>query len=356
MKSHKIFSFPSCSYTLKEPFCKFSFILLVLWSLLHCKQVNFNKGENPILTGWEDSPQKLHSAYCANCHSDVHSNWKNSIHAKSWSNELFQKSFQTEKLDWCVHCHAPLTYQKLEYKNGSYNSNLLEEGINCAVCHVRGGQIYGPNWNWNSSHFVVKDSNFNRSEFCAGCHQFNFPILKNGEMQFSEVPMQNVFHEWQNSQVSKQCQGCHWKKHDLKGPNDIQWMKSLFSSLEWERNSESTISIRFSILKERAHSLPEGDLFRSLVLQVAKSSHFQEIVFEKKFARKYNKAFRNSSHIWNRELQENSSISPETSIISFTIDYPYSEPPKIRLIYYLHDPDLGGTNDSDKFYYILKEN
>ncbi len=332
-------------------------IVLFICVLSDCKQISFDKGENPVLTGWEDSPEKNSSSYCAQCHSVVHSNWKNSIHAKSWSNELFQTSFQTERLDWCVHCHAPLVSQKLEYKNASSHPvGLLEEGINCAVCHVREGKIYGPNWNWNVSHLVVKDSSMNQSEFCAGCHQFNFPILKNGDMQFSDVPMQNVFHEWKNSNLSKQCQGCHWKNHNLKGPNDVEWMKSLFSSIEWERNSESTISIRFSILKERAHSLPEGDLFRSLVLQVARNANFQDVLFEKKFSRKYKKAFRNSSQIWNREIQENSSISPETSNVSFTIDYPYSENPKIRLIYYLHDPDLGGNLDLNKFYYILKEN
>src|SRR3954471_17740537 len=54
------------------------------------------------------APAKLRVAACVGCHADVHADWAVSRHGVAWTNAIFQREYQDRKLDWCVHCHAPL--------------------------------------------------------------------------------------------------------------------------------------------------------------------------------------------------------------------------------------------------------
>ena len=105
----------------------------------------FPKGVQPVLTGYEVSPEKLSSSHCKSCHKETHSQWEKSLHSKAWTDPIFQEAFKIEKMEWCINCHAPLNSQKQEYlkqkTQGGYS--LLDEGINCAACHVREGKVLG---------------------------------------------------------------------------------------------------------------------------------------------------------------------------------------------------------------------
>ncbi|MCB1176453.1 MAG: hypothetical protein KDK36_02635 [Leptospiraceae bacterium] len=333
----------------------FIILLFTFLSFPLCKKIEFDKGINPILTGWENSPEKLSSLHCKSCHKEEHKNWINSIHAKSWTNKRFKKAFEQENFDWCIHCHSPLKAQKEEIKkNLKITYSLASEGINCVTCHVRDGKIYNSSWNFNSSHLVYKSKDFGSPEFCAGCHQFNFPLIQSSKIHYSNEPMQNTYIEWKNSSNSKTCKNCHWENHFLKGPHDLEWMKELFTKINFEKLNPEIISISIGLKKIRAHKFPSGDLFRSVVIQVSDNSKFNNILFEKRFSRFYKKGIHSGSRIWNKDLESDTSIEPEKEEISITLDYNSKNTPYIRVLYYYHDPILGGENGLDDNYLILR--
>lgn len=322
--------------------------IFILFIIIQCSQdpIEFDKGVRSVRTGWENEKYKLSSEYCKNCHLSSHNHWKDSSHAKSWKNPLFQRSYSLEPSPWCINCHAPLYIQKeeiYEMKNTNFgNSYLADEGINCAVCHVRGGKIYGHRMNINPSHEVVMAKNLSSPEYCAGCHEFHFPITKNGKFIFSEEIMQGTYSEWKDSGQKKTCIQCHWKDHELNGPHTPEFLKKMISDIQVEFIDSSLLRISFSILRKRAHNFPSGDLFRSLVLEVSGDSNFKNMIFSRKFARFFGMGKADTDSIWNRTLVSNSTIPFNQDEISTTIDIPSQKILYVRIMYYFHDPELGG--------------
>ena len=82
--------------------------------------------------------------------------------------------------------------------------------MDCASCHLRQQQRFGPRALEITSHGPVKVLPLMRSsEFCSPCHQFGEAgILVNG------TPLNNTFEEWRGSRYSQegiQCQDCHMR-------------------------------------------------------------------------------------------------------------------------------------------------
>jgi hypothetical protein len=73
-----------------------------------------------------------------------------------------------------------------------------EAGNSCASCHVRGHRRYGPppvpadqRPTGDDPHgAAVHSTDFERSEFSQGCHQFPASLAVNGK------PLENTFAEW----------------------------------------------------------------------------------------------------------------------------------------------------------------
>jgi hypothetical protein len=295
------------------------------------------KPENPVFHNGRDAIQSglvtgsiLDSATaCRTCHSRIFNNWKEDRHGQAWTNKAFQLAYKRESKDWCIHCHAPLLKQKEEIHSG-YSQSVLkisDEGINCASCHIREGR-------------AISLTQLKKPEFCAECHQFNFPVIHGEEIQYTSVWMQNTFEEWKDAKSDKRCQDCHFKNHILKGPRDSDWLKKRFRDFRVEPN-EGIIHISF-IFDGPAHRAPTGDLFRSFVLEVSGDQDFKSKVFyTKRWARFYKSGFLEPGLLSERTLQKNSSFLPGENKISLTIDQKYPEI-YVRLIYYFHDPNLGG--------------
>ena len=291
----------------------------------------FSNGFHAALTGAENMPEKISSEYCGRCHSDIYRNWKMERHANSWTNDLFQKAYKIETKDWCIHCHAPLEMQKISIKNGNENAGLIHEseGINCAGCHIRNGK-------------GVSLEYLKKPEFCAECHQFNFPVFQGENFHYSSHPMQDTFQEWKKSNSKKTCQECHFKNHRLEGPHSKDWLKEQFTDFTaFTDGGPVTISFK---LKDHGHRSPTGDLFRSFVLEASTDHGFKKIYFRKKWARFFMDGFLEKNVIWKRNLKVNSGFFPEESSVSVTIDRP-ADVIYARFIYYFHDPDLGGKTD-----------
>ncbi|MFQ5496024.1 MAG: multiheme c-type cytochrome, partial [Phycisphaerae bacterium] len=133
------------------------------------------------------------STVCGECHQAIHAVWRQSMHAKAWSNGIFQagyrrsiESFGVEKARVCLSCHAPTVLHSKDY---TIQDPITAEGITCDFCHsvesvalsdpgdpIRlnvGRTKYGPLRHAQSpAHEIVDTKLHMRSEFCGACHEY----------------------------------------------------------------------------------------------------------------------------------------------------------------------------------------
>jgi hypothetical protein len=97
---------------------------------------------------------------CGQCHSEIYQEWRTSMHAKAWTDPYYQVDFVFDgSQQICLNCHVPLRNQQenlvLGFRdrerfkpilapNPDFDAALQQEGVTCAVCHVRDGVIIGP--------------------------------------------------------------------------------------------------------------------------------------------------------------------------------------------------------------------
>ncbi|HMZ64855.1 MAG TPA: multiheme c-type cytochrome [Leptospiraceae bacterium] len=336
-------------------------IVIILFFSLYCNEMKpplFPKGVSSVETGWEGK-RSLSSKECQSCHNQTHLEWKDGMHAKAWTDPLFQNAFKIERQEWCVNCHAPLSEQKKEFlDNSNSDKSLLAEGINCASCHVREGKVLGFQNFKNDFHEVIKFDSLSTSEFCENCHQFNFPRFEKNKIHYSNEPMQNTYSEWKNSNSSRTCQDCHYDGHRLLGNHNPERLEKDFSEIEYEFFEKGLLHISLRLKNNRAHILPTGDLFHSIQLEIATDPEYKHFHYRKKWARIYGIGNIGGNTFWNRKLIRNTGLTPNEELISLTIDAPNSNKPLYaRLVYYFHDEELGGRNDlpSKEKMYVIRE-
>jgi len=213
---------------------------------------------NPVATNgeaphnWSALEKNLKPEACAQCHTEQFNDWKKSLHAHAYSPGLigqFPGMGHGEGND-CLKCHAPLAEQKyisnsdmldslrdkLKEPVGFSESGKLNEkslslrhaGVTCAACHVRGWERFGPPQRETGAVGKVAGAShggftatrdFEKSNFCASCHQFPQAYAINGK------PLENTVKEWKESRFSRegvQCQSCHMpdRKHQFRGIHD----------------------------------------------------------------------------------------------------------------------------------------
>lgn len=210
------------------------------------------KGEAP--HEWSALEKNLKPEACATCHAEQFSAWKKSLHAAAYSEGMigqFPGMGHVQGNDDCLKCHAPLKEQKyisnadmlnslkdkLKHPTGFSESGALNEsglplrhaGVTCAACHVRGWQRFGPpqretgavgKIDGPSHGGFMATKGFEKSNFCASCHQFPQYMAVNGK------PLENTVKEWRQSRFARegvQCQNCHMpdRKHQFKGIHDL---------------------------------------------------------------------------------------------------------------------------------------
>lgn len=294
----------------------FTYILISL-TLLYCNEKNvhgLSKGLMPI--NWRTRPESAKE--CENCHKEIYTEWTASRHKVSFTNELYKESHEREPLTWCVNCHAPLV-------SGIGERIFSEEGISCIVCHKRNGKILTAHIPTNpKAHEYLEVKEMRRSEFCANCHQFNFPVgtgnVPHKNFKYSDQPMQNTFTEWQMSYFYEKetCQDCHMpttkqgrKTHMFQGGHNKDFLNKTFS-LELESISKTEIKL---IVKgsRLGHAFPTGDLFRTLsvrlldkkgeeVKQILLRYHYEEV-----------EENRDSESLSAKRLKERNIITPPVS-------------------------------------------
>ena len=157
---------------------------------------------------------------CNACHFQAHDDWAQSGHAQAGDSPLFKAAIKRAgNSTACTQCHRPLQAQHARLAAGyiegdlsrphivdnpSFDATLMAEGVGCAACHVREGQIVSTRQVTGAPHPVGLSSTLGQSTLCATCHQLSYPE--------SDKPFYDTFGEWSASPHAAagiQCQDCH---------------------------------------------------------------------------------------------------------------------------------------------------
>jgi len=165
----------------------------------------------------------LSAQSCNACHGALFEEWADSGHGDTWHSPLYREALAAAGTPtYCLRCHLPLENQRAELIRGYDEATLAKpkldpnprfaptlrgEGVTCAACHVRDGQIYGPRTlrPGESPHPVSHHPDLGESVTCAACHQLTWPGTE-------EQPLYDTYREWQGSawaQAGVGCQDCH---------------------------------------------------------------------------------------------------------------------------------------------------
>jgi len=219
--------------------------------------------------------RSLSASACRPCHEAQFSEWRGSRHASAASNDLFRASFRQDPQDWCKQCHAPLPEQ-LSALQGVRDiepgrSALVDEGVNCAACHVRDGEILAARPASPAAlraHRLRLDPALSSSVFCGRCHQASWPLTLK-PFRASALPMQNTLVESQGVRpVAHRCQTCHMPtgSHRFLGGHDVDWLRQTLSAHIW-LGAGGVLRVRVRA-RGIGHKFPTGDPFRRLQADV----------------------------------------------------------------------------------------
>lgn len=239
----------------------------------------------------------LSAKSCASCHAAIYQQWRSSRHRQSWDNALFAASFRYEPMQWCINCHAPLPQQASLLSGlrlAKVPSELVAEGITCAVCHMRDGVLLSakpPGRAAQRAHPIRHAPQLARAEFCGGCHQFNVPHDQ-PPLHYTDQPMQDTLAEWQRSsaaQAGQSCQHCHMPRaeHSFRGAHDVTYLKSSVS-VNVSRLANGSITVRLQA-HGVGHNVPTGDPFRRLELRLCAAPACTEVLGSLSFNRVFAK-------------------------------------------------------------------
>lgn len=115
-----------------------------------------------------DGLDSLRAGECGQCHPEIYKEWQQSMHARAWTDPYFQVDYVFDgSQQICLNCHTPLEnqqenlvlgfedkerFQPVLQPNPAFDAQLQQEGVTCAVCHVRDGMITGPYGDTDAPH------------------------------------------------------------------------------------------------------------------------------------------------------------------------------------------------------------
>lgn len=166
----------------------------------------------------------LRAEECGSCHRAIYEEWKTSIHAYAYEDPFFQAYWKKDGNVWvCLNCHAPLENQQptlikdlprgrvekaVQVPNPHYDPEYQKEGVTCAACHVREGEILGPFGDSAAPHPTRFDPSFRTTRICYRCHN-----VVSGPFQFYNVGPCGTYAEYEGKYFMKEqgmiCQSCH---------------------------------------------------------------------------------------------------------------------------------------------------
>lgn len=261
----------------------------------------FSRGAEPVDVGAVPLGLKnVTSEECSRCHEEIGREWADDMHRHAYTNRFFQAGFDMDPFDFCRHCHAPLAPSGQEPTGAA-----REDGIDCATCHVRDGYVLASQITEEGleAHAMRVEPTLSSSEYCAGCHQFNFPDVPVAQRVIFDPAefLQLTYDEWSSSSAASrgtQCQGCHMpsvgggekrhRSHRFRGLRDEDFLKrSVVLDVTASKRSKH-IAVRVELTARGVgHAVPTGDTLRQLELRVVPEGAPQQskvVSFGRRFA------------------------------------------------------------------------
>jgi Cytochrome c554 and c-prime len=224
----------------------------------------------PLEPGTRD-PKLLSAGACRTCHQAEHALWSKSRHAAAWTNGTFQREYKDVPRDWCIHCHAPLVPQTAEAKRGG--GPLASEGVGCATCHVREGRLVSRRKKPGSPHDTLASARFGSADFCAGCHEFGFPVIdRQGVVTaLTEHPMQATVSQFRAGPFAGAPDGCHTchLPHAYPGAHDLGMLRGALSFQVCRDGDDAVLSLENV---GAGHNVPTGDVHRHINVRAWRST------------------------------------------------------------------------------------
>lgn len=221
----------------------------------------------------------LPATYCARCHPQAYSEWRQALHSNSFRTPFYRTSVnilaRTKGIEFtrhCDSCHNPVgVLAGALTQNSQIDRSFDQDGLTCTTCHSiqklqpsmgngsfvmgvpavmvdeHGNRIPGEvpdeeimQHPERHSAAVMKD--FYRSpEFCAACHKANLPNPLN---DYKFIRAFTVYDEWQNSKFSQRnpltfystdfttCQRCHMMREPARD-DEYGAKKKTFAMHRW---------------------------------------------------------------------------------------------------------------------------
>ena len=256
------------------------------------------------------------SLVCGQCHEAIYSKWKNSMHAMSYTDPIFELGYLRalngigeEARTICLNCHAPAVRYNQDVR---LKDPVTREGVTCDFCHTIKGVDLDNKENAyimdvgdvkrstlkkaeSPAHKVEHSELHAKSEFCAGCHDMK---AENGLM------IMGTYTEWKETSYARegvQCQGCHmpviegkivksdikesrdWiNLHDLQGGHSVsQLAKAMKVEILDVISAPQGVNIKVGITNAGSgHFVPTGHPSRQLVLKLLVRDQKGQIVHQ----------------------------------------------------------------------------
>jgi hypothetical protein len=274
------------------------------------------KFERPMQVSIPEGLDSVSAKECEGCHEEIYAEWKESMHGKAWIDPYFQVDYKYDgSQQICLNCHTPLENQQknlvLGFKdrdkfnpilkpNTEYDSSLRDEGVTCAVCHIRDGKIVGPFETDNAPHPLIVDTEMTYGiKPCERCHVV---IGERWDTFYRIHPCGTVAEITERGQ-EPDCVGCHMpevirpvavgtekkkgRKHFFWGGHHPETVKgALKVKYKHEINMDRN-TYKFTLTNVgTAHYLPTGTPDRHLTLELKlldkKGKTIKEKVFKMK--------------------------------------------------------------------------
>ncbi len=261
------------------------------------------------------TPKGLHSLSardCGRCHEEIYREWSGSMHARAWTEPYFQVDYRYDgSQQICLNCHTPLVNQQenlvLGFRdrekfepilapNPGFDPALKNEGVTCAVCHVRDGKIIGPFTTGWAPHPVEVDTEMSSGmKPCVRCH------VASGERwdTFYAIPACGTVAEIQRGGQSPDCVGCHLpgvvrpaangmssrtgRMHLFQGGHSPEWVKKALK-VEYRKEADRYVITLTNV--GTAHAFPTGTPDRHLTLELRLLDPAGKVLKEKVYTMK----------------------------------------------------------------------
>ncbi len=284
---------------------------------------------------------------CGKCHTEIYEEWSSSMHADAWIDPYFQVDYAFDGYPQiCLNCHTPLKDQQknlvLGFKdseksdpilksNRNFDESLQDEGITCAVCHIRDGMIIGPSGSDTAPHPVKRDESMSDGHsMCRRCHM----VMGDRWDTFYRLPPCGTYGETREAGRKPECMKCHMpeierpivpggeikkgRKHLWQGGHDAEMVKKgLTVKLVSIELADSSMEYKLSLFNSGSnHRIPTGTPDRHLTVKFRRLDENMKTIGEKSYKLKRTIMWRPFIvDLWDTRLK-----AGETRLFSFHVN------------------------------------